>query len=125
MPVVASVTIAGIVSALQTGSKTLEKTIAAPAANGVVQQIVLQSGANTITVPTAANSVNVPSGCIINLPLTNTNIVTLKGVTGDTGIAIGKTTTQVLTWDVTAPPTSFVLTSAATQTGLFTEITFF
>lgn len=90
-------------------------------ANGQTQWIVLQSGANTITVPASP----APSGCVIKLNAANTSIVTLKGVTGDTGIALGKVTTQVLHWDSTAPPASFVLTSAATQTGLGTEITFF
>jgi hypothetical protein len=82
---------------------------------------VLAAGANTITIPTLP----APTGCIIKLPATNTSVVTLKGITGDTGIAIGKTSTQVLTWDATAVPASFVLTSVATQTGLTTEITFF
>ena len=95
--------------------------LSSAAANGQVQQIVLQSGANTITVP----STPAPSGCVIVLPATNTAVTTLKGVSGDTGIAIGKTTTTVLNWDATAVPASFVLNSAATQTALITEITFF
>jgi hypothetical protein len=86
-----------------------------------VQYIELQSGANTITPPTSP----APAGCVIALPSDNTAIVTLKGVTGDTGIAIGKVTRTVLHWDRTAVPTSFVLNSAATQTGKYTEITYF
>lgn len=89
--------------------------------NGQTQWVVLQSGANTITVPVSP----APAGCIIKLPAANTAITTLKGVTGDTGIALGKVTTTVLNWDSAAPPTNFVLNSAATQTGLATEITFF
>jgi sporulation protein YlmC with PRC-barrel domain len=46
-------------------------------------------------------------------------------VAGDTGIAIGKVSKTVLEWDSTAVPASFVLNSAATQTGLITEIQFF
>ena len=90
-------------------------------ANGQTQWIVLQAGANTITTPASP----APSGCIIKLPSTNTSVVTLKGVAGDTGIAIGKVTTTVLHWDSTAAPASFVLNSVSTQTGLGTEITFF
>jgi hypothetical protein len=86
-----------------------------------VQEIVLQAGANTITIP----SLPAPSGCVIQLPAGNTSIVTLKGVAGDAGIAIGKTTALVLNWDATAVPASFVLNSVATQTGLTTEISFF
>lgn len=82
--------------------------------------VVLQSGTNTITSP-IANS----SGCIISLPSANTSVVTLKGVAGDTGIAIGKTTTTMLNWDSTAAPAAFVLNSAATQTGLTTYIQYF
>lgn len=95
--------------------------ITSSAANASVQQLVLQSGANTITTPTNIST----SGCIICLPSANTAVVTLKGVSGDTGIAIGKTTTQVLNWDPTAAPSSFVLNSASTQTGLTTTIIFF
>jgi hypothetical protein len=118
----ASVTISGQILAAPGGSRKIGPiAISSAAANAQVQQIVLQSGANTITIPT----VPAPTGCIIVLPATNTAIVTLKGVTGDTGIAIGKTTSHVLCWDATAVPASFVLTSAATQTGLITEIQFF
>jgi hypothetical protein len=86
-----------------------------------VQELVLQSGANTITVPATP----APTGCIIQLPVGNTAVTTLKGVTGDTGIAIGKTGWAVIPFDPAAVPASFVLTSASTQTGLFTYISFF
>ncbi len=91
------------------------------AANGQVQVLVLQSGANTITVPSAP----APNGCVIVLPPTNTAATTVKGVTGDTGIAIGKTGWAVLPFDPAAVPASFVLTSASTQTALNTYIIFF
>lgn len=121
MAATASISITGTISGTASGVRKIAATLASAAANGQVQQIVLQSGANTITVP----STPAPSGCIIVLPSTNTAVVTLKGVSGDTGIAIGKTTTQVLNWDSTAVPASFVLNSASTQTGLITEILFF
>ncbi len=123
MAAAASVVISGSVTALPGGSthQIGPITTTSVAASGTVQEIVLQSGANTITLPTLP----IPTGCVIQLPATNTAVVTLKGVTGDTGIAIGKTTSHLLTWDPAAAPASFVLTSASTQTGLVTEITFF
>lgn len=122
MAATASITITGSITDTPAGGRTIGPiTLSSAAANGQVQQIVLQSGANTITCPTTP----APSGCVIKLPSTNTAVVTLKGVSGDTGIAIGKTTTTVLNWDSTAVPSSFVLNSAATQTGLVTEIIFF
>jgi len=118
----ASIQITGAIQGAPGGSATIGPlTISSAAANYQVQTIVLQSGANTITLPTLP----APTGCIIILPTANTSIVTLKGISGDTGIAIGKTTTQMLTWDATAVPTSFVLSSVSTQTGLVTEIIFF
>lgn len=117
-----SITIGGSVQSAISGSKTIGPiTISNSTGNVIVQQIVLQSGANTITPPTSP----APAGCVIVLPSTNTAVVTLKGVGGDTGIAIGKTTVTVLNWDSTAVPSSFVLSSAATQTGLITEISYF
>ena len=122
MTATASVTISGNVTGAPTGSRNIGPiTVSSAAANGTVQQVVLQAGTNTITVPVSPNT----TGVVITLPATNTSIVTLKGVAGDTGIAIGKTTTFVLMWDPTAPPASFVLTSVATQTGLATELSFF
>jgi hypothetical protein len=114
-----TVNITGGVTGQPLGSEVINKTITSAVSN--IISVALASGANTITVvPTTGTS-----GCIIALPSTNTAVVTLKGVSGDTGIAIGKTTTTVLNWDSTAPPASFVLNSASAQTGLYTTIKFF
>lgn len=123
MAAAATVVISGNFSALPGGSSRQIGPVVqtSAAACGQVTEVVLQAGANTITIPT----VPAPSGCVITLPVGNTSITTLKGVTGDTGIALGKTTSQLLSWDPTAVPASFVLTSVSTQTGLITEITFF
>ena len=122
MPATASITISGAILETPTGARTVGPiTLTSAAANGEVQRIVLQAGANTITVPATPAT----NGCIIVLPATNTSVTTLKGVTGDTGIAIGKTTKHALSWDPTAPPASFVLTSVSTQTGLVTEVIFY
>ena len=122
MAAAASITVSGYISNTPSGSRSIGPiTITSAAANGQVQQIVLQSGDNTITVPTGIAT----NGCIIILPSDNTAVTTLKGVGGDTGIALGKTTKQVLNWDSTAAPATFVLNSASTQTSKITEIQFY
>jgi hypothetical protein len=122
MTATASVSIAGMIQGTSTGNRTIGPiNVSSANASPIVQTVVLQSGANTITPPTSPAT----SGCVIQLPSTNTAVVTLKGVSGDTGIAIGKTTTLVLNWDSTAAPATFVLSSASTQTGLITEIAYF
>lgn len=95
--------------------------ITSAAANGSITEVVLQAGDNTITIPTT----NAPTGCVIQLPSGNTQVTKFKGAGGDTGFAIGKTTTQVICWDPTALTANFILNSAGTQTGLVTRITFF
>lgn len=118
----ATVNITGVLSGVPQGTVAIgpiTTTSTTPCAQQT--QVVLQAGANTISVP----STPAPTGCIIQLPSTNTSVVTLKGVSGDTGIAIGKTTSHLITWDPTAVPASFVLNSVSTQTGLVTTITFF
>lgn len=122
MAATATISISGKVVGGPTGQKQIGPLfISSATANILIQQVALASGANTITPPTTPAT----SGCIIQLPPTNTMVTTLKGVTGDTGIAIGKTTTQLLNWDPTAAPASFVLTSAGSQAGLYTEISYF
>lgn len=116
-----TLSVGGSISDMPTGSRTVGPlTMTAAAASGVVIHVILQSGANTITLPTAI----APSMAVIKLPATNTALVTLKGVTGDTGIVIGKTGFAVIPFNSASPPTDFCLTSAALQTGLTTEITF-
>lgn len=122
MTATASLSIAGAVQGTSTGNRTIGPiSISSSNASPIVQTVVLQSGANTITPPTSPAT----SGCVIQLPSDNTALVTLKGVTGDTGVAIGKTTTTVLNWEASTAPTSFCLTSAATQTSKITEIAYF
>ena len=68
------------------------------------QYINLASGVNTITVPTVAG------GVIATPPPSNADTITLKGVSGDTGIAVSKIGSCLLTFDTT-PVASFVLTT--------------
>ncbi len=122
MAATASIQISGTIIDAPTGRHTIGPIVLSSAdANSQVQRVVLQAGNNGITVP-ATPAVN---GCIIKLPATNTSVTTLKGDNGDTGVALGKTTTQLLNFDPTAPPTAIILHSVATQTGLVTEIAFF
>jgi hypothetical protein len=122
MTATASITIQGTIIGDPTGSATIGPfVLASAAANGQEQVLVLASGDNTITVP----ALPATSGCIIVLDPACTIVTKLKGVGADTGIAIGKTTKQVLNWDPTAAPASFVLNSASIQTGFNTYIKFF
>jgi hypothetical protein len=118
MTITSNIYLTGTITGKPLGSEQIAKTITGTV-YGVVA-VVLQAGANTITTPTTGTS-----GCIIQLSPSNTSIVTLKGVAGDTGIAIGKTTTTMINWDNTAAPASFVLNSVSTQIGLTTYIEYF
>jgi hypothetical protein len=118
----ATITIGGQITGTPAGARTVGPiSITSAAANGVVTQVVLQAGDNTITIPTSP----APTGCIIQLPSANTSVTTLKGVGGDTGIAIGKTGVMMLCFNPSALPANFILNSVSTQTALITEIIFF
>lgn len=121
MAATANVLIEGKIIGTATGDRKIGPiNLSSAAANGSVQQITLLSGANTITVP----QVPAPTMVIITLPPTNTQLVTFKGVAGDTGTKIGKTGSHVISFDTANLPASFVLSSAADQTALYTEIIF-
>lgn len=83
-------------------------------APGAVSIYTLAAGFNTITLPTGGST---PRGATIIPPDDNTETLTLKGVTGDTGIALHKTDPTVITFD-TVPPASIGLTAGGTITGL-------
>ena len=78
--------------------------------------VTLSVGSNTITVPTGAtNAIIFPSSNTSST--TNTSYagtLTLKGVAGDTGVAISSASPTLLPWD-TAPST-FVLGASSTGT---------
>ena|SRR6185503_9693831 len=77
--------------------------------SGQNQLVNLSSGANTITVPTGA------IGVTIIPPALNATAITLKGVTGDTGIALSLLDPCSLS--LTGVST-FCLTAAGTITGV-------
>lgn len=81
---------------------------------GQVQIVDLSSGANTITVPTGGATV--PTACTIIPPSGNTTSITLKGVTGDTGVRLHNTDPTSIA--VYSSVTSFCLTAGAALTGV-------
>ncbi len=83
------------------------------AAPGSVEIKNLSSGANTITVPTGGTTV---TACTIVPPVGNTTNITLKGVTGDTGVVLHDTDPSSISLDPSQ--TTFVLTAAAGITGV-------
>jgi len=84
---------------------------ASPAA--IAAPITLASGANTIAIPTGGAT---PVCVTIVKPAGNTVLVTLKGVTGDTGVPLHKTDPDSISLDSTA--TTFVLTAASQIIGV-------
>ena len=80
---------------------------------GSVTIHTLASGANTITAPTGGT---IASAATILPPVGNTQTITLKGVTGDTGVALHLT--DPTTVALAATVTTFVLTAGGTITGL-------
>ena len=73
----------------------------------------LTSGANTITVPTGGSTVK---GATIIPPAGNVNSITLKGVSGDTGVELSKLDPTSIGFETA--PANFVLTVGSTITGL-------
>lgn len=79
------------------------------------QRLNLISGANTIDV-TACPALPQSGGVFLVPPAGNIVTLTLKGVTGDTGIALSLTVPTFLPFTST-PPTSFVITTSNTVSG--------
>lgn len=85
-----------------------------PAAAGLEQTFTFTgAGANTVTVPAQGA---IPNAVIIIPPPGNTQGITFKGVTGDTGVLMHPTYPSVFT--LGSGVTSFVLTVAGTVTGI-------
>lgn len=94
------------------GTQTIQAAENSAAPNSIEIK-TLASGANTITVPTGGATV---TACTIVPPAGNTANLTLKGVTGDTGIQLHDTDPSVISLD--SATTEFCLTAASTITGL-------
>lgn len=116
------ITIQGVISGLLTGSKTIGPIVMSDAnASPTTQEIVLASGFNTISVPTATSC----SGVLVVFAAASTGTKTLKGVTGDTGIVLNPSGANFISFNVAAPPASFGITLTAADTANVTEILFF
>ena len=81
---------------------------------GMVSIQTLTTGANTITAPVVSGIV--VTALTIVPPSGNTNLITLKGLTGDTGIPIHKTDPTTIGLNTTF--TSLVLNAASTIVGV-------
>lgn len=95
-----------------TGDVEYSQAFEAPvnsAGSGQNQLINLSSGANTITPPTGAVAVTIIP------PDNNSQTMTLKGVTGDTGIALALTAPCSISLSNVS---SFVVTAGGTITGV-------
>lgn len=73
----------------------------------------LLTGANTILVPTGGTTVKAAT---IIPPAGNLQTITLKGITGDTGVGLSKLDPTTIAFDTA--PASFVLTVGGNVTGL-------
>lgn len=95
------------------GTQTIEAAtnVASP---GSIEIVSLASGANTINVPAPTGIT--PTACTIVPPAGNTTSITLKGVTGDTGIQLHNTDPSSVALDDSV--TSFVLTAGAAIEGV-------
>jgi hypothetical protein len=114
---VGNLTIQGNVQGAPTGARSLGPLIT-PLNTAVDQTLVvtLSVGANTITVPTGATVAAIvgPNAAYPTPNPTFSGTITLKGVSGDTGIAISNKYATVLQFD--SAPASFVLTASVTTT---------
>lgn len=81
-------------------------------------QDALANGDNLIPVPANAK------GAIIIFDSTSTTVKKLKGVIGDIGLVLAKTSWNVITFDTT-PPVSFYINSTGADTGKTTTVIFF
>lgn len=97
-----------------TGDVTGTETVSAAtnaASPGSVTIHTLSAGANTITPPSTTTT------CAVIVPPTgNVQTLTLKGVTGDTGVPLSLTDPTSIA--LPATPGTFVLTAGGTITGL-------
>lgn len=83
------------------------------ASPGQIQVVSLASGANTITPPSGGTT---PRAVTIIPPSGNVNLITLKGIAGDTGVALHKTDPTTIALD--SPTATFVLNAAALIDGV-------
>ncbi len=95
------------------GTQTIDAA-ANVASPGSIEIQALASGANTITVPTSTGVTVV--ACTIIPPAGNTGVITFKGITGDTGVALHLTDPSTVSLASTV--TSFCLNASAAIQGV-------
>lgn len=106
----------GILAAGQNG-QALNFSLYNPYSPCTAQSLDLISGANTINTTTCP-AMATASGIFICPPVGQGATITLKGVSGDTGIAIAFTGAPTFISLANPPATSFVLTTSSTITDL-------
>lgn len=77
-----------------------------------ISNIALTNGTTTITCP--STTVFQVRAALIVPPTNNAGTITLKGASGDTGIAISGINPTMLTFSTTATPSSFLLVASTT-----------
>jgi len=112
-----NVTLQGNVSGAPSGSRTFGPlTITASAAVDQTSVLALTSGNNTITVPSGATAAIIVGPNATN-PTPNplsAAVLTVKGVAGDTGVAVSAKWPTLLAWDTT--PATFVINTTVNAT---------
>ena len=99
-----------------TGDVQAQQTVAAAAnaaSPGQIDVVTLTTGANTITAPTGGTT---PKCLTIIPPTGNVATLTLKGLTGDTGVPLHLTDPSSIA--LAGSFASLVITAGATVTGL-------
>ena len=96
--------ITGQIAGLPTGAKDIDVTLST--SGGLCDVVNVASGATTVTVPAGQTR------GLIMPPSANTATITIKGVTGDTGIAQALTGPVLLSFS-TSTGTTFVVSASA------------
>lgn len=99
----------------QQAAQMYDATLWNPNTPANIQTLNLTSGANTISASNCP-AIAQAGGVILIPPPVNAVTITLKGVTGDTGVPLSTNAPTVWTFQV-VPPTSFVLTTSSTIAG--------
>lgn len=110
-PITGALQISGSATGMPSGQKVIGPTAISIASGvGTVTTHNFVAGFNSIAVPTGATV------AVIVPPPANTQTMVLKGVTGDTGIALARTLPAVLTFD--AGVATFGITAGGTINGV-------
>lgn len=99
----------------QQAAQMYDATLWNPTTPATLQTLSLTTGANTISASNCP-AIAQAGGVVLIPPASNVVTMTLKGITGDTGIPLSLTAPTVWTFPTT-PPTSFVLTTSSTIAG--------